>query len=488
MVKMHGQTAPTTTIRVLTANAVDPSGLYTASAVSTFTVTAGNGNQPAGTVTSGYDADGNVSSRTWTSGVTQLLTWDAFNRLIQVSQRDGSNNGYDWTAVYDGLGRRLQTVQQPVVNNAASGAATTISSIYDPQVKFSEIGVSVNGAKAWLVRGPDINGVFGGMQGTGGLEATILDAGGAATGILNDYFGNGVATISGGTVTWNTTKCGGYGPLPDSTAQPLTSITQLASAVAWRGHYIDPTGFYFLGYRYYEPGSGRFLSTDPLGQASSPSLYSFCNGDPVNFFDPWGLSGMTTQQQLQQATAIRDRNAAIVQSYTGYNPVSNVDAASTAGSTAGLGIAVATAVHEAQPLSTEGQLGTTVFRSDQNANIVGGAGKVLAVAGAGVDAFALGTDIVNGDTNGIERNGANVATDLTAAALGGPAGIVLGVGQLAINSYETYELASMAKDTADANVQAALQNAQLAQNKIDQLQQQLQQEQQKQGSQHNCGN
>jgi hypothetical protein len=61
----------------------------------------------------------------------------------------------------------------------------------------------------WKVYGPDIDGGYGGMQGTGGLEATVLDSGGAATGVINDYFGNGVATISGGSVAWNTTRVGG---------------------------------------------------------------------------------------------------------------------------------------------------------------------------------------------------------------------------------------------------------------------------------------
>jgi RHS repeat-associated protein len=140
----------------------------------------------------------------------------------------------------------------------------------------------------WKVYGPDLNGSYGGLQGTGGLEATILDSNGTATGVLNDYFGNAVATVSGGSVTWNTTKVGGYGPLPDSSATPLTNATQLAQAIVWRGHRIDPTGFYYLGARYYEPTSGRFLSPDPKGQAASMSLYDFCNGDPVNSFDPDG--------------------------------------------------------------------------------------------------------------------------------------------------------------------------------------------------------
>jgi RHS repeat-associated protein len=130
------------------------------------------------------------------------------------------------------------------------------------------------------------------LQGTGGLEATILDADGTTTGVINDQFGNGVAAVtgtgSGASVTWNTTRVGAYGPLPGIQAQTLTDVTQLAAATAWRSRRIDPTGFYWLGARYYEPTSGRFLSADPMGHAASPSLYDFAHGDPVNYFDPTG--------------------------------------------------------------------------------------------------------------------------------------------------------------------------------------------------------
>ena len=156
----------------------------------------------------------------------------------------------------------------------------------------------------WKVYGPDLNGRFGGLQGTGGLEAVILDADGTTTGVINDQFGNGVATVTGtgssASVTWNTTRVGAYGPLPGVQAQTLTDVTQLAAATAWRSHRIDPTGFYWLGARYYQPTSGRFLSADPMGQAASPSLYDFCNGDPVNFFDPTGRckNGATADHNL----------------------------------------------------------------------------------------------------------------------------------------------------------------------------------------------
>jgi RHS repeat-associated protein len=76
--------------------------------------------------------------------------------------------------------------------------------------------------------------------------------------------------------------------LPGSPVETLTDVTHLAEGTAWRSRRIDPTGFYNLGARYYEPTTGRFLSPDPLGHGASMSLYDFCNGDPVNYFDPNG--------------------------------------------------------------------------------------------------------------------------------------------------------------------------------------------------------
>jgi hypothetical protein len=56
---------------------------------------------------------------------------------------------------------------------------------------------STERARIWKVYGPDLNGRYGGLQGTGGLEAVILDADGTTTGVINDQFGDGVATVSG---------------------------------------------------------------------------------------------------------------------------------------------------------------------------------------------------------------------------------------------------------------------------------------------------
>lgn len=59
------------------------------------------------------------------------------------------------------------------------------------------------------------------------------------------------------------------------------------------GEYYDgETGTYYLRARYYNPFIGRFITEDSYkGQADDPlslNLYTYCQGDPVNYIDPSG--------------------------------------------------------------------------------------------------------------------------------------------------------------------------------------------------------
>jgi RHS repeat-associated protein len=229
-------------------------------------------------VTQSYDAAGNVATRTWGS-TTDTLTWDAFGQLVGIT-RTGATA---WSAVYDGLGRRLQTTQGSLV----------IQSSYDPEVEFLDLAetvISGSSTRYWKVVGPDLSGHYGGMQGTGGTEAIYNGATGVTKTVMSDTYGHaeGVLNNSTGIFTWNPSLSDGYGALPGSSSPVvLNGSNDLATALAWRGHFIDAFGYYYLGARYYAPDSAS-LSPDPLGHAASMDLYSFCNGDPVNNFDPDG--------------------------------------------------------------------------------------------------------------------------------------------------------------------------------------------------------
>lgn len=255
-----------------------------------------------------FDNAGNFSTRSQylaTGERYQQASWDAWGRLSGYLRYHEIGFVESWTAQYDGLGRRIQTAW--TTDQFAEGETPRITrSYYDPQVEFLELGLSVGGNESllpsgtadrvWKLFGSDISGTYGGAQGIGGLEVALSEVSGSSASFISDRFGHVVArTSNGSSVQWSDlTTSQGYGIVPGSLSDApsenlrLTDAASFASTVAWRTHAPDPTGLYYLGARYYDPEVGRFISPDPLGFGSDPSLYAYANGDPVNFCDPDG--------------------------------------------------------------------------------------------------------------------------------------------------------------------------------------------------------
>ena len=126
--------------------------------------------------------------------------------------------------------------------------------------------------------------------------------------MLARYFGNIVGQVESGKLAWSSATVDVYGAGSADASMYLDARLDLAGASLWRGHRLDPTGFYWMGDRTYEPVSGRFLSADPLGPAAGLSLYTYCNGDPVNLVDPTGRfaaggqypTGLASQWEAQE--------------------------------------------------------------------------------------------------------------------------------------------------------------------------------------------
>jgi RHS repeat-associated protein len=234
-----------------------------------------------------YDAAGEATQRLVNSSVPQNFTWDALGRLVGIAVTNNGSGNYTWSTVYDGFGRRVQTTD--------TANSVTLDYYYDPQVEFLELGLNNNGSRTWRVHGPDLDGKYGSEQGVGGLEATVIESSGLINGEINNLFGDAIGTVnsSSTSVGWWGYVAGGYGALPGDTSLDQSNLTP-----EWRGHYLDWTHFYYMGTRYYEPRSGRFLSPDPLGNGASMDLYSYANDDPIDGIDPTGRCTDTTNTSL----------------------------------------------------------------------------------------------------------------------------------------------------------------------------------------------
>jgi len=73
----------------------------------------------------------------------------------------------------------------------------------------------------------------------------------------------------------------------------------------YTGHVNDPdTGLVYMQARYYDPGTGRFLSVDPVGPSPGDvfgfNRYDYTNNNPINHTDPDGrcIDGVTCGTML----------------------------------------------------------------------------------------------------------------------------------------------------------------------------------------------
>ena len=57
------------------------------------------------------------------------------------------------------------------------------------------------------------------------------------------------------------------------------------------GQYYDQeTGLHYNYFRYYDPNTGRYVTSDPIGLEGGPNTYLYVNANPVRGIDPFGLN------------------------------------------------------------------------------------------------------------------------------------------------------------------------------------------------------
>ena len=250
-----------------------------------------------------YDALGNRLSRTVVNGDTSSSSYSydpASNKLLSASI-DGAGRSY----THDASGARTQlkigSGKKAQVTDYAYNAAQRLATAGGTSFRYNAFGerlmqVTPGGNTHFVFdEGGALLGEYNGQGATirsfiylNGLPIAMIDAGGAIHYVLNDHLGQPQKMLDGsGNVTWHRANAI-YGE----------TIIQIAgdahdNPLRFPGQQADP--FANLNYNYlrtYDPDTGRYLETDPLGLLGGLNLYNYADANPVQYVDPTGEYGI----------------------------------------------------------------------------------------------------------------------------------------------------------------------------------------------------
>lgn len=204
-----------------------------------------------------YDADGNLISKvrgneTWSYG------YNSENRLVRVVEPDGTTTEYE----YDTLGNRTATID--------------------------------NGQRTeYLVDPFGFGDVVGEFDGNGNLIARYTHGVGlvsrADSANTNYYDSNFVGSTVGLTgSSGNYINRYTYRPFGEEISETET-VANPFEFVGQYGVMEEGNGLDFMRARFYDGGTGRFTSADPIGlNGGDTNLYRYVNNNPLSTVDPQG--------------------------------------------------------------------------------------------------------------------------------------------------------------------------------------------------------
>jgi RHS repeat-associated protein len=237
---------------------------YDAAGNRTDTV-ADNLNRP--TSVGGVSVTIDVLGNRLTKGSTTSYGWDAAGRMTSLTTPSGTTS-----YAYRADGMRI----------TKSGTSEGTVYRYDGQMGMQDVETSGTSII--------VNDYALGARGVDAVSRT--DSTGTAVGYpLYDAHGNRIATL---------TKSGpSFGLVDVRSYDAWGQVRQGARTGRPRGRYVasighvqdDESGLIYMRARYYEPGSGRFVSEDPARDGRN--WYIYAKNNPITTLDPAGKSGLS---------------------------------------------------------------------------------------------------------------------------------------------------------------------------------------------------
>jgi len=159
-------------------------------------------------------------------------------------------------------------------------------------VNFADLAIT----KSLFGKPPGPSGLHG-EAGSPQLLYVHTDALGAPVALSN----------AAGTVVWQAS----YTPFGQATVNPDPDGDgkKVTFNLRFPGQYYDrESGLYYNYFRDYDPSTGRYVESDPIGLAGGLNPYAYVSGDPVSLIDPLGLKAFLKQCKGRYATCAVTQN------------------------------------------------------------------------------------------------------------------------------------------------------------------------------------
>lgn len=215
------------------------------------------------------DANGNTTG----ASSTKIFTYDARNRMVDFRTGSAANkivSQYQYNAKGERVRKYLNTADQARYQYNEAGQLLAEAKIIG--------GITTTQEIIWL-----------------GSMPVGVNQNGVLHGILTDHLNSprSVFELATQKTVWRWNMVDDAFGENISNEDPDANGTKFVFDMRYSGQLFDTeSGLHYNYFRDYEPGTGRYVESDPIGFGGGMSTYGYVGGNPEKFADPLGLAKM----------------------------------------------------------------------------------------------------------------------------------------------------------------------------------------------------
>ncbi len=256
-----------------------------------------------------YDLSGNRTGKVLNNSTAETYTIDPGSNRLQAKSGAQTRN-YSHDAAGNLTGDGTITFTYNAEGRRISATAPTLNAVYAYNALDQRVKKTVNGETA-LFFYDEQGHLLGEYDAAGQLAQEIVWFGELPIAVVKsaappsdaieifylhaDHLTTPrkITRPSDNKVLW-TWESEAFGDSPPN--QNPSSLGEFVFNLRFPGQYYDQeTGLHYNYFRDYDPGTGRYIESDPIGLAGGLNTYVYVNGNPINYFDPFGLDPLCAE-------------------------------------------------------------------------------------------------------------------------------------------------------------------------------------------------